>query len=130
MVLETGVYPNNSALPTPQVNPFGEFYMDLQQPFVYLGGDLAILCAHNGSSQATSALFLEYVTSPPNVIAWSNSAYPASAAAGTVNTSVTVVRIHYGYGKGCPGTGGMIPNLVLTNNVAGGGSATFSAANG
>lgn len=126
MVIETGVFPNTAVLPAP--NAWGEFYWDLQKPFVYTGGDLAILFAHNGSSQATSALYLEYNISPPNTIAYSSAAYPSTS--GTVNTAFCVIRIHYGYGSGCPGTGGMVPNLVLTNDVKGGGTATFAAANG
>ena len=45
-------------------------------------------------------------------------------------TTFCVPRIHYGYGLGCPGGNGLAPNLVLSNNVTGGGNATFAVING
>jgi hypothetical protein len=127
MVVEPGAWLNNAALPAPQPNPFGDFFWDFQKPFLYIGGDLALLFTHSGSNQAASFTYHDYVTSPPGAVAYTASAF--QSLTGTASTSFLIPRIHYGYGTGCPGTGGMTPNLVQSNNVTGGGSVTFGLAN-
>jgi hypothetical protein len=111
---------NNATLPAPQPNPFGEFYFDFQVPYLYLGGDLAILFTHSGSNQTASFVFLDYVTTSGNVpgVAFTQSVYQGTA--GTVTTSFFIQRIHFGHGTGCPGAGGMVPNLVQSQNTTGG----------
>jgi hypothetical protein len=113
-------WPNNASLPAPQPNPFGEFYFDFQVPYLYLGGDLAILFTHNGSNQTGGYTYLEYVTTTGNVpgVAFTQAVYQGTA--GTVTTSFCIPRIHFGHGTGCPGSGGMVPNLVQSQNTAGG----------
>jgi hypothetical protein len=126
-LIETGSFTHNASIPPPQPNLPGEYYWDFQQTFPYTGGDLGILFTHPGSSQPTSAFFLDYVASSPGTgVAFSAATF--QAASGTT-ASFCIVRIHYGYGRGCPGTAQMVPNLVLTNSVSGGGQAIFSIAN-
>src|SRR5262245_54098796 len=52
MVIEAAALAVNPALPAPQPNAFAEFYWDLQAPFLYFNGDLAILISHDGNDQA------------------------------------------------------------------------------
>jgi hypothetical protein len=48
-----------------------------------------------------------------------------------MNYAFCVLRVHYGYGPvaGCPGTGGMSPNLVQSGNVTGGGTIYMTVSN-
>lgn len=122
MVIETGTYTNNTALPAPQPNAWGEFYFDFQRPFPYLGSDLAFLFRHTGSN-LTTAYFLDWQTSVTSIIALTASSY--QAATGTRILSPAITRLHYGYGAGCPGTGGMVPNLVQNTDLTGGTGGTI-----
>jgi hypothetical protein len=127
MVIEANAFPNNPSLPAPQPNVFSDFFFDFQKTLPYVGGDLGIFIVHNGSNQAGTSACLDYVASaPPGVVGYLAQSY--QAASGTLQ-GFNIARVHYGYGGGCPGTGGMVPMLVLSNNVAGGGSATLGIAN-
>src|SRR5690606_34273828 len=127
MVITPGTYTTNTGLPAPQPNPWGEFFWDFQTPFTYTGGDLAIYFAHPGSDQANQVFFDTVASAPAaGYAAYSASAYQAATGA---SASFFITRIHYGYGAGCPGTGGLTPNLVQTNNTTGGGTVKFSIAN-
>jgi len=130
MVVQAGAFTNtNPTVPTP--NAWGTFYFDFQVPFVYPGGDLGIQFTHPGSNDPTS-IFFEQV--PSNTAAHgqaiTNASFQAPIAS-TVNYAFCVARIHYGYGpaSGCPGTGGLSPNLVQNGDVTGGGTISLAAAN-
>ena len=128
MTIEAGTFTNNTALPAPQPNAWGDFYWDFQTPFTYTGGDLAILFSHDGSNQATSNLFLDTIASVAATgLGYSGTGY--NVATGAL-TTFSIPRVHYGFGKACPGTGGKLPNLVQSNNVTGGGAVTFAIGNG
>lgn len=119
MVLDANSFTNtNPAAPLP--NAWSEFYFDFQQPFLYLGGDLALLFSHPGSTSTATALYPETVVSDANTygVARVQSIYPA----GTASTATTfyVMRIHYGFGAGCPGGSGTPPVLVQSGNTEGG----------
>jgi hypothetical protein len=119
MVLDANSFTNtNPAGTTP--NAWSEFYFDFQQPYLYLGGDLAMLFTHPGSNDTALALYPETVTSnaAAHGVGRSQSVYPAGTA--TVATTFYVMRVHYGYGLGCPGTGGQTPVLVQSRNTEGG----------
>jgi hypothetical protein len=124
MLIEAGKFTHNPALTGTQPNAFGDFYWDFQNAFTYLGGDLAILFTHTG--QAGSVIFLDYVT-VPTTVAWLGSGYQATTG-GAVHVAC-IARLHYGYGSPCPGTGGALPNLVITNDTTGGGNTTLALAN-
>jgi hypothetical protein len=127
LIVRAGTYTNTS--PTaPSPNAWGEFYFDLQTPFVYLGGDLAILYSHPGGSLSGSLFFDSLAPSAATGIAMYATTFQAPAAT-VVSTNFSVVRIHYGYGSGCPGGTGSAPNLVLDGDTVGGGTARFSVAN-
>lgn len=123
MLLPAGTYTSGA---TP--NAWGEFYFDLQTPFQYLGGDLGILFAHPGSSLTTNT-FLETTASSAGTHGVAMSATTFQAVTGTLNASFYVTRIHYGYGLGCPGTGGRTPVLVQNRNVTGGGAIRLAVGN-
>jgi hypothetical protein len=127
MKIQPNTYSNNTALPAPQPNPFGNFFFDFQQPFTYNGGDLAILLTHPGSDNATALFFDTVASDNVNVRSLTGTGFqiPTGAAA-----TFSIPRIHYGSGQSCPGSGGLRPNLVLSNNVTGGGDATFAVTNG
>lgn len=119
MVLPAGVFTNtNPASPLP--NAWAEFYFDFQVPYLYLGGDLALLFSHPGSNDPATALYPEVVVS--NAAAYgvgrTQSVYPVGTA--SAGSTFYVMRVHYGYGFGCAGTGGMVPNLVQSGNTQGG----------
>lgn len=127
MRITTNTFTNDTTLPAPTPNAWGNFYFDLQTPFVYAGGDLAIYLTHPGSN-STSALFFDTVPSAAasGYVSYTGTGFNvATGAAG----AFSIVRIHYGYGNGCPGTGGAVPNLVLTNGVTGGGDVIYSLGN-
>ncbi|MCC6672154.1 MAG: hypothetical protein IT458_13920 [Planctomycetes bacterium] len=127
MLITTNTFANNTSLPAPQPNPFGNFFWDFQKTFTYTGGDLALLFTHPGSSQATSAFYLDNGTNNPTT----GVAYAATGfqmANGTAS-SPYIARVHWGYGKGCAGTGNAVPMLVSAGDTTGGGTATFSIAN-
>lgn len=108
MVVQQGAVTNVSP-PSGTPNAWSEFYFDFQLPFLYLGGDLAILFTHPGSNDPTSIWF-EQVASNPGVhgIAMAGGGFQATTAT-SLSYVFVVARIHYGYGSpsGCPGTGGM-----------------------
>lgn len=125
MVMPAGVF---TAGATP--NRFIDFFFDLQTPFQYLGGDLGILFSHPGSNLTTNC-FPDAVASSAvtHGVAMSASAFQA-ATGGAATASYYVTRIHYGYGLGCAGTGGMTPVLVQDANVTGGGAIQVALGNG
>jgi hypothetical protein len=128
MTIPVGVFLHTNGLPAPQPNPFGDFFWDFQQTFLYNGGDLALLFSHPGSNLVASFTYLETVASDNvNVRAMSGTGFNVPTGAGS---TFCVPRIHYGYGLGCLGGNGFAPNLVLSNNVTGGGNATFAVING
>ncbi|MFO1077434.1 MAG: hypothetical protein U1E73_06885 [Planctomycetota bacterium] len=49
-----------------------------------------------------------------------------SAGTATTVTTFYVMRIHYGFGTGCPGTGGQTPVLVQSGNTEGGLGGTIN----
>jgi hypothetical protein len=51
------------------------------------------------------------------------------ATVGQNLNAITIQRIHYGYGGGCAGTGGMVPMLVQSGDVTGGGNVNFAIGN-
>ncbi|MCA8950678.1 MAG: hypothetical protein KDE27_14345 [Planctomycetes bacterium] len=129
MVVQTGAFTNNVAYPG--ANEWGTFYWDFQTPLVYTGGDLGVQFTHPGSNDPTS-IFFEQVPSDVNThgIAMTGIAFQAPTATST-SYVFCVIRIHYGYGPvtGCPGTGGLSPNLVQSENTVGGGTIHLQAAN-
>jgi hypothetical protein len=126
MVIEPGSFTFNGSLPPPVPNRFSDFFWDFQKPFPYIGGDLGILFTHPGSNQ-TGAYYLDYINSAAATgVGFSTTTFQAASGTSTV---FCITRIHYGYGGGCPGTGGMVPNLVQTNDVTGGGSVSFAIGN-
>lgn len=125
MVLDANSFTNtNPTNPTP--NAWSEFYFDFQQPYLYLGGDLAMLFSHPGSNDTALALYPETVPSNAAIhgVGRSQSVYPAGTA--TVATTFYVMRVHYGYGLGCPGSGGQTPVLVQSGNTEGGLGGTIN----
>ncbi len=128
LVMPAGKWTNTSSLPAPQANPIADFYFDFQVPWFYAGGDVAITVTHSGSG-ATSAAYFDAIASSP---ASGFTALSANTFNATTGTSVPFIvpRLHYGYGVGCPGTEGKIPNLVLRTNVAAGGTLHMELANG
>ncbi len=101
-------------------NAWSEFYFDFQVPYVYTGGDLALLFSHPGSNDPNLALYPETVPSNAGAhgVGRVQSIYPPGVA-GAASTFY-VMRLHYGYGSGCPGTAGLVPNLVQNQNTQGG----------
>ena len=130
MTMPANVYANNSALPAPQANPFGNFFFDFQKPFTYTGGDLAVLFTHPGSN-ITGALFFDgQASSATTGVAFSAAVFQAPSGGATA--SFIIPRVHFGYGAGCAGTGGETPVLNVSNNTSGGagGSIAFGINNG
>lgn len=115
--------PANTFPVTTTPRPFGEFYFDLQTPVPYTGGDLGILMTHPGSSLTTNC-FLDVVASNAGTHGVAFSATTFQAASGAAATFY-VTRIHYGYGAGCPGTGGATPVLVQNGDTTGGAGGTI-----
>jgi hypothetical protein len=107
-------------------NPWSEFYFDFQQPYLYLGGDLAMLFAHPGSNDTALALFPETVPSSAAVhgVGRSQSVYPVGT--NTVATTFYVMRVHYGFGFGCAGSNNQTPVLVQSGNTEGGLGGTIN----
>jgi hypothetical protein len=124
MRLPANTYKNTNP-PAPQPNVWGEFYFDFQSTYTYTGGNLGLLFSHPGSTDTATALYLECLASDASThgVAFSQSVFPP----GTAGTGATfcVPRIHYGYGKGCAGTGGKTPMLVQTENTTGGKGGTI-----
>ena len=123
MTLDAGVFSNLGIPATP--NPWAEFYFDFQVPYQYLGGDLAMLFSHPGSTDPAVALYPECVVSnaAAHGVGRSQSVYPAGIASAA--TTFYVMRIHYGYGAGCPGTSGTAPVMVQNGNTTGGAGGTI-----
>jgi len=119
MVLDAGSFTNTNP-PAPTPNAWSEFYFDFQVPYLYLGGDLAFLFSHPGSTDPAQAQYPETVVSSAATYgaARNQSVYPA----GTASTATTyyVMRIHYGYGMGCPGANNLTPVLVQSGDTTGG----------
>jgi hypothetical protein len=119
MTLDAGTFVNlNPPAPTP--NPWSEFYFDFQSPYLWLGGDLALLFSHPGSTSTATAQYPEVVVSSAATYgaAIVQSIYPPGTAA--ASTTFYVMRIHYGYGAGCPGSANQTPVLVQNADVTGG----------
>jgi hypothetical protein len=118
MTLDAGTFTNLGVPATP--NPWSEFYFDFQVPYLYLGGDLALLFSHPGSTDTAIALYPETVASNASSygVGRSQSIYPAGVA--TVATTFYVMRVHYGYGTGCAGSASTAPVLVQNGNTSGG----------
>ena len=118
MVLDAGSFGNLNVAGTP--NPWSEFYFDFQTPYLYLGGDLAMLFSHPGSTDTATALYPETVVSnaAAHGVARTQSVYPAGTA--SLGTTFYVMRVHYGYGAGCASSTGATPVLVQNGNVVGG----------
>lgn len=118
----------------PQPNAWSDFYFDFQSPYVYTGGDLGIVFSHPGSTDSTSPQFPETVGSDANTYGTARVQFvhPASAATASSATTFYVMRIHYGYGSGCPGTGGRTPVLVASGDTTGGlgGTIVLQVGNG
>lgn len=119
MVLPAGSFTNTNP-PAPGVNAWSTFYFDFQVPYVYTGGDLALLFSHPGSTDTATAQYPEVVASSAGThgVAYVQSVYPVGTA-GAVSTFY-VHRLHFGFGSGCPGSGGKVPNLVQSQNTHGG----------
>jgi hypothetical protein len=119
MTLPANTYTNTSP-PAPAPNAWGEFYFDFQTPYVHVGGDLGLLFSHPGSTDTSVAQYLGTVASSAagHGVALTQSTYPVGT--GGASTTFCIPRIHYGFGRGCPGTGGRIPNLVQSGNTSGG----------
>lgn len=119
MTLDAGSF-SNVVPPAPTPNPWSEFYFDFQQPYLYLGGDLAMLFSHPGSNDPALAQYPETVTSDANVhgVGRSQNIYPAGTA--TAATTFYVMRIHYGYGAGCAGSNNQTPVLVQSGDTQSG----------
>lgn len=119
MVLDAGSFSN--VVPTaPLPNAWSEFYFDFQTPYLYLGGDLALLFSHPGSNDPVLAQYPETVASSALTygVGRSQSVYPAGTASAA--STFYVMRIHYGYGSGCPGTNNQTPVLVQSGDTQGG----------
>jgi hypothetical protein len=127
MVIEAKSIPALASVPVKQANEFSEFYWDLEEPFSYSGGNLAILITHKGGSRTSGTCPFDAVASGGNTRALSADTYKAATGA---SAAFCVVRLHFGTGNGCPGTRGKVPNFVLSNDVLSGGSATFAVSNG
>jgi len=119
MTLEANSFTNTNP-PAPLPNAWSEFYFDFQTPYLYLGGDVALLFSHPGSTSTLTALYPEVVASSAAThgVARVQSVYPTGVA--TTVSTFYVMRIHYGYGFGCPGTSGTAPVLVQNGNTEGG----------
>lgn len=123
MTLDANVFSNQN-LPAPAPNPWAEFFFSFQNQFLYLGGDLAMLFSHPGSNDPALALYPETVASSAATygVGRSQTIYPVGAA--TVATTFYVMRVHYGFGLGCPGTTS-VPNLVQNGDTTGGAGGTI-----
>lgn len=123
MTLDANVYSNQN-LPAPAANPWGEFFFSFQNQFLYLGGDLAMLFSHPGSNDPNVALYPETVASSAAThgVGRSQTIYPVGTA--TTATTFYVMRVHYGFGLGCPGTTS-VPNLVQNADTTGGAGGTI-----
>lgn len=119
MTLDANTYTNTSP-PAPTPNAWGEFFFDFQNPFLYLGGDLGFLFSHPGSTDATTAQYPETVVSDATTygVGRTQSVYPPGTA--TAGTTFYVMRLHYGFGIGCPGSSGTPPVLVQNGDTTGG----------
>jgi hypothetical protein len=127
MTIPTGVWLHSNGLPVPQPNPWGDYFFDFQRPFPYSGGDVALLFSHPGSDSSTFT-YLETVASD-NLNWRALTATGFRVPTGGASPFCTL-RLHYGYGLGCAGGNGLAPMLVLSNDVRGGGNATFAVHNG
>ena len=118
MTLDAGTFQNLGVPATP--NPWSEFYFDFQNPYLYLGGDLAMLFSHPGSSDPLAPPFAEVVNAnaAAHGVSFSQAVYPAGTALAT--NTFYVMRIHYGYGTGCAGSATTAPVLVQNGNTNGG----------
>ena len=123
LVLDAGTYRNVGAMP-PLPNPWGDFFFEFHRGFPYLGGDLAIHFVHPRAGNLPTPL-MDMSTLSAAVY---RGATTINATTGS-SYGFPITRLHYGYGAGCPGTGGKLPMLVLTNDTTGGGTTSFSLAN-
>ena len=125
LVLDAGTYVVVGTQP-PLPNPWGDFFFEFQRPFPYIGGDLAIHFVHPRPVN-TGAPLVDMLTTNPTAGVY-RGATTINATMGS-SYGFPITRLHYGYGAGCPGTGGKLPCLVLTNDTTGGGTASFALAN-
>jgi hypothetical protein len=125
LVLDAGTYLVVGTQP-PLPNPWGDFFFEFHRPFPYLGGDLAIHFVHPRPMN-TGAPLVDMLTTNPTAGVY-RGATTLNATTGS-SFGFPITRLHYGYGSGCPGTGGKLPGLVLTNDTSGGGTASFALAN-
>jgi hypothetical protein len=118
LTLDAAAFVNNGVAAVP--NPWAEFYFDFQTPYLYLGGDLAMLFSHPGSTTTAIAQYPECVAvnAATHGVARVENAYPGGGA--STATTFYVMRIHYGYGAGCPGGSGTAPVLVQNANTTNG----------
>lgn len=132
MVVQANAFTNTNP-PVPAANEWGTFYWDFQVPFVYTGGDLGVLMTHPGSNDPSS-IFFEQVASNVTVHgqAITNSSAFQAPTATTLNYAFCVIRVHYGYGNatGCAGSNGLVPMLVQSGDITGGGTIHLATANG
>ncbi|MCB9881787.1 MAG: hypothetical protein H6834_08365 [Planctomycetes bacterium] len=119
----------NTSPPAPTPNAWSEFYFAFQQPYVYTGGDLALLFSHPGSNDSSLAPYPETVASSASTygVGYYDTSYPPGSA-GALSTFY-VHRLHFGYGDSCP-AGGTAPVLVLNGNTTGGGTVLLTLQNG
>jgi len=111
LTIPAETFHNDADLAPPQPNPWGEFFWDFKRPYRYEGGDLAVRITHLGGSGGLP-IFFDAVESKPTdgLVAYAASTF--NAENGT-RSAFTVLRFHYGYGTGCPGSNGAVMNLVL-----------------
>ncbi|MEM7204565.1 MAG: hypothetical protein AAF628_30185 [Planctomycetota bacterium] len=122
-------FESDPSRPAPQPNDWGEFYFDFHTPFLYGGGPLAISFTHRGSGSSTFT-YLDATSSSPvgHGVAYFGSGF--RSLSGSL-ISYAVARIHFGYGVGCPGSQGRVPNLVQNANVgSSGGTLRLAVGNG
>jgi hypothetical protein len=106
------------------VNPWAEFYFDFQAPYVYTGGDLALLFSHPGSNDPLNAEFPDVVV--PNAAAYGVSlSQTVQNGTSLVAANFYTMRIHYGYGAGCAASSGAVPVLVQNADTTGGAGGTI-----
>jgi hypothetical protein len=125
MTLDAGSFTNANP-PSPTPNAWSEFYFDFQVPYLWLGGDLALMFSHPGSNDPATAQYPEVVASnaAAHGAARVQNIHPPGTA--TAGTNFYVLRLHYGYGTGCPGSNNQTPVLVQNADTTGGLGGTIN----